>query len=67
MRPPLSFLSKKNACHKTKKLILKATVIDKSDNIIEFSLTNVNTNASLPDTKFEFDASKHPGVEVVNQ
>jgi len=48
-------------------LILKATVIDKSDNIIEFSLTNVNTNASLPDTKFEFDASKHPGVEVVNQ
>jgi outer membrane lipoprotein carrier protein len=52
---------------KTKKLILKATVIDKSDNIIEFSLTNVNTNASLPDTKFEFDASKHPGVEVVNQ
>lgn len=52
---------------KTKKMILKATVIDKSDNIIEFSLTNVNTSAALPDSKFEFDASKHPGIEVVNQ
>lgn len=52
---------------KTKKMILKATVVDKSDNIIEFSLTNVNTGATLPDSKFVFDAAKHPGVEVVNQ
>jgi outer membrane lipoprotein carrier protein len=52
---------------KTKDLILKAKVIDKSDNIIEFSLSNVNTNATLPDTRFAFDASKHPGVEVVTQ
>lgn len=52
---------------KTKKMILKATVVDKSDNIIEFSLTNVNTGAALPDSKFVFDAAKHPGVEVVNQ
>jgi len=52
---------------KTKKMILKATVIDKSDNIIEFSLTNVNTSAAIPDSKFEFDAAKHPGVEVVAQ
>lgn len=52
---------------KTKKMILKAQVIDKSDNIIEFSLTNVNTNATLADSKFVFDAAKHPGVEVVTQ
>jgi outer membrane lipoprotein carrier protein len=52
---------------KTKKMILKARVIDKSDNIIEFSLTNVITNASLADSKFVFDAAKHPGVEVVTQ
>ncbi len=52
---------------KSKNLILKAKVIDKSDNIIEFSLSNVNTNASLPDSRFVFDASKHPGVEVVTQ
>jgi outer membrane lipoprotein carrier protein len=52
---------------KTKKMILKAQVIDKSDNIIEFILTNVNTNATLADSKFVFDAAKHPGVEVVTQ
>ncbi|QEC67353.1 outer membrane lipoprotein carrier protein LolA [Panacibacter ginsenosidivorans] len=52
---------------KTKKMILKAQVIDKSDNIIEFSLTNVSTTAALADSKFVFDAAKHPGVEVVTQ
>lgn len=52
---------------KKQKLILKAKVTDKSDNIIEFSLTNVNSNATIPDSKFVFDPSKHPGVEVVTQ
>jgi outer membrane lipoprotein-sorting protein len=52
---------------KTKNLILKSKVIDKSNNIIEFSLSNVNTNATIPDTRFVFDTSKHPGVEVVTQ
>jgi outer membrane lipoprotein-sorting protein len=52
---------------KTKKMILSAKVIDKSDNIIEFSLTNVNTSVTLADSKFIFDAAKHPGVEVVTQ
>lgn len=52
---------------KTKNLILRSKVIDKSDNIIEFSLSNVNTNATIPDSRFAFDASKHPGVEVVTQ
>ena len=52
---------------KAKSLVTKAKVIDKSDNIIEFSLSGINTAAAIPDTKFEFDKTKHPGVEVVGQ
>lgn len=52
---------------KTKMLTTKAKVIDKNDNIIEFTLSNVNTNAAIPDTRFVFDAKKYPGVEVINQ
>jgi outer membrane lipoprotein carrier protein len=52
---------------KKQKLILKAKVIDKSDNIIEFALTNVISNATIPDSKFAFDIAKHPGVEIVTQ
>lgn len=52
---------------KAKNLITKAKVVDKSDNTIEFSLSSINTSAAIPDTKFVFDKSKHPGVEVVGQ
>ncbi len=52
---------------KGKNLITKARVIDKSDNTIQFSLSNINTNVTLPDAKFVFDAAKHPGVEVISQ
>ncbi len=52
---------------KTKDLVTKAQVLDKADNTIEFSLNDVNTSASIPDTKFTFDAKAHPGVEVINQ
>ena len=52
---------------KSKNLISKADVIDKSDNTIGFTLTNIVTNVALPDSKFAFDPSKHPGVEVVTQ
>jgi len=52
---------------KAKNLITKAKVVDKSDNVIEFSLSSINTSAVIPDTKFTFDKSKHPGVEVVGQ
>lgn len=52
---------------KSKNLISKADVVDKSDNTIGFTLSNINTNISLPDSKFEFDTAKHPGVEVVEQ
>ena len=52
---------------KAKGLITMAKLIDKSDNTIEFSLTKINTSAALPDTKFTFDKTKHPGVDVVTQ
>lgn len=52
---------------KAKSMITKAQVIDKSDNTVEFKLSNVNTGAALPDSKFVFDAKKHPGVEVIEQ
>jgi outer membrane lipoprotein carrier protein len=52
---------------KAKTLVTKARVVDKSDNIIEFTLTNINTAAVIPDAKFVFDKTKHPGVEVVTQ
>jgi outer membrane lipoprotein-sorting protein len=52
---------------RAKGLITMAKLVDKSDNTIEFSLSKINTNANIPDTKFVFDKSKHPGVEVVTQ
>lgn len=53
--------------NKAKNLVTKARLVDKSDNTIEFTLSNINTNASLSDSKFIFDTSKHPGVEVISQ
>lgn len=52
---------------KSKSLISKAKVIDKSDNIIEFTLSAINSNAVIADTRFVFDPAKHPGVEVITQ
>jgi outer membrane lipoprotein carrier protein len=52
---------------KSSNLITKALIIDKSDNKIEITFSNVNLNATLADSEFSFDAKKHPGVEVINQ
>jgi outer membrane lipoprotein-sorting protein len=52
---------------KAKNLITKANVIDKSDNTIEFELSNLNTTANLADSKFTFDTKKYPKVEVIEQ
>lgn len=52
---------------KTKDLVTKAQVTDKADNVTEFTLSNVNTNANIPDSKFTFDTKAHPGVEVINE
>ena len=52
---------------KTKELVTKAEITDKADNTTEFTLSNINTNANIPDSKFTFDPKAHPGVEVINE
>ncbi len=45
---------------KTKSIITKAKVLDKSNNTIEFVLSNINTAATIPDANFQFNRSKYP-------
>lgn len=45
---------------KAKNMITKAKVLDKSNNTLEFMLSNLNTNAQLPDANFQFVRSKYP-------
>ncbi len=45
---------------KGKGMITKAKILDKSNNVIEFSLDNLNTNAALPDNIFIYNRSKYP-------
>lgn len=51
---------------KTKMMITKARVLDKSNNTIEFNLTNINTSAAIPDNTFVFNKSKYKkNIEVI--
>ena len=45
---------------KSKSMITKAKVLDKSNNTLEFVLSNLNTSANLPDASFQFVRSKYP-------
>ncbi len=45
---------------KTKSMITKAKILDKSNNILEFDLSNLNTNATIDDASFVFDRNKYP-------
>jgi outer membrane lipoprotein-sorting protein len=45
---------------KTKSIITKAKVLDKSNNTLEFVLSNLNTAANLSDASFQFVRSKYP-------
>lgn len=52
---------------KTKNMITKAKITDKSNNIIEFVLSNINTNANLADALFVFNRAKYPAdVEILD-
>ena len=52
---------------KVKKMITKAKIVDKSNNTIQFSLSNVQYNTVLADKLFVFDKSKYPDdVEVLD-
>jgi Outer membrane lipoprotein-sorting protein len=52
---------------KSSKMITKAKVVDKSNNVIEFALSNVKYNAVVSDKLFVFNKSKYPkDVEVLD-
>jgi outer membrane lipoprotein-sorting protein len=52
---------------KAKSIISKAKVLDKSNNTLEFSFTNLNTSADVKDNVFVFNKSKYPAdVEVLD-
>jgi outer membrane lipoprotein carrier protein len=45
---------------KAKGMITKAKVVDKGNNVVEFSLSNLNTNATIADNLFIFNRNKYP-------
>ncbi|MFP5042482.1 LolA family protein [Parasediminibacterium sp. JCM 36343] len=52
---------------KAKSFITKAKVLDKSNNTIELSISNPNTNATLNDNIFQFNKAKYPkDIEVLD-
>lgn len=52
---------------KVKSIITKAKVLDKSNNTLEFSFTNLNTKAKLADNMFVFNKAKYPAdVEILD-
>ena len=52
---------------KAKSMITKAKILDKSSNIIEFTLNNINTNAVLTDNMFGFNKTRYPNnVEILD-
>ncbi len=51
---------------KTKMMVTKAKIIDKSNNTIEFALKNINTKANISDAIFVFNKSKYKkDIEVI--
>ena len=53
--------------NKSTSIISKAKITDKANNITQVSFSAINLNSVIPDNQFNFDVSKHPGVEIINQ
>jgi outer membrane lipoprotein carrier protein len=52
---------------KSKSTVSKARIVDKSNNVTEFKISNFNLNANVPDSKFVFNKSKYPkDVEILD-
>jgi len=52
---------------KDKSFITKAKVLDKSNNTIELTISNTNTNANVSDDLFQFNKNKYPkDVEILD-
>jgi outer membrane lipoprotein-sorting protein len=52
--------------NKANRTIVRSEVHEKSGMIMTFRIDRMQTNVSAPDSEFRFDASKHPGIEVVD-
>ena len=52
--------------NRARNLITRATVYEKAGTVVSFNISNVNTSASIPDSKFTFNPKDHPGVEVID-
>lgn len=51
---------------KSKMMITRARILDKSGNTIELNLSNINTAANIPDNAFVFDKKKYrKNIEVI--
>ena len=52
---------------KAKNIFSKARIVDKSNNITELKITNINLNASVDDSKLIFNKNKYPkDVEILD-
>ncbi len=52
---------------KAKNTFSKARILDKSNNVTEFKMANLNMSASVADSKFVFNKSKYPkDVEILD-
>jgi outer membrane lipoprotein-sorting protein len=52
---------------KAQNLITKARILDKAKNTIQFSLSNLKTNASISDNTFVFNKARYPkDIEVID-
>ena len=51
---------------KTGKSIYSTTVLEKAGNRYTYTVTTINGNANIPDSKFVFNKKDYPGVEEVD-
>jgi len=51
---------------KQNKTLYSTRILDKSGNVVVYTINTMNGSANLPDNLFVFDKSKYPGVEVVD-
>lgn len=64
---PKSYYKVRLEIDKTQKQVVNAIIYDKNGiNTYTYSITKFVTNKSIPDTKFTFKTTDHPGVEVID-
>jgi len=51
---------------KQSKSIYSTRILDKSGNVLVYTVNSMNGSTNLPDNLFVFDKAKYPGVEVID-